>query len=923
MGKSSGQTIGYWYRVAYHHILGIGPIDALLEIRGGDKTAWSGVITASTTFHIEARNLWGGEKDQGGISGDCDIMFGDAAQQPSPYLKALGEYCATGNQSLLPYLATMAGSAPPASTPNAQVPAWRGVTSFVFKGGYFGAMNPYPQKPAYKIRRILKGWDNDTCWYPEKAEVPVTGSGTLPADADGWQYQILPDETNPGYENLNVPTDGWLDGGQAPFAGGLLSGNTDWPIHTILWIRRTVTVGGINQVLTVIAENGCVVFINGAIAGAINRDNIDIDNNQNNTFKFPVAAGKTYEIAVKGFDEKNSGSNSGTEISISIEAPGLIAMNPAHILYDARTAEELGGEPIATIHDASFRTGADWFYNHGIGLCTEYDSAAETIEEFIARVSQVAGCSVNRSPVDGLWYLDIANGVYDLASLPILTDDDILEFAETPRLLDSTTNSVSIEYFDPQLKTTVTTPPTQALALVTANGLDHAVKQYHEIPTATLAGVTAVRELAAAITPTRAFDLTTTSKVYSWRRFTYFRLQSRKRGIADMVCMLAETGTGTLKSGARKITASQDISSLPTTSFIGIEPGVDTRPPQIPLAIMTQAAFEAPYFELVRNLSRADLLALPDDAGYLMTVAQDPAVSSNYAIRVSTDDGATYTNVGSGPWCPSALVVEGDPLTDNVATEFTLAAGKLLAWVAAGSAALWESVDPAHHECCRVDAIDVAAGTLTLGRGCADTLPAPHAANSRIWFFDGFAGADATEYTAAETIDVELLTNTGSAQLDPSVATPVGVIFGQRQARPYVPAGLTINTKPWYAPDAPVIANVTLAWANRDRIGQADQLLDCTQAGTGPETGATCTLRIYDSNSVLIRTLESITGESYVYTPPGDGAYMLEFESTRDGIASWEKYAVAFDFVASLQMLVSEVGDQLVAEDDVTQLIAE
>src|SRR6185312_7976206 len=57
-----------------------------------------------------------------------------------------------------------------------QVPAWRGLATLVFKGGRYGAMNPYPQKPAYKICKIVKGWDEDACWYPEKASISM-GTG--------------------------------------------------------------------------------------------------------------------------------------------------------------------------------------------------------------------------------------------------------------------------------------------------------------------------------------------------------------------------------------------------------------------------------------------------------------------------------------------------------------------------------------------------------------------------------------------------------------------------------------------------------------------------------------------------------------------------------------------------------------------------
>jgi len=55
MGKGSKPTIGFWYHVAYHHGLTIGPLDAFLEYRGGDKTAWSGELTSSGTTRAPAR----------------------------------------------------------------------------------------------------------------------------------------------------------------------------------------------------------------------------------------------------------------------------------------------------------------------------------------------------------------------------------------------------------------------------------------------------------------------------------------------------------------------------------------------------------------------------------------------------------------------------------------------------------------------------------------------------------------------------------------------------------------------------------------------------------------------------------------------------------------------------------------------------
>lgn len=143
-GSSKPQTVGFWYEIAFHSGLGIGPIDAYLEFRGGDKTAWRGEATHSQTIQINAPNLWGGEKDQGGIVGAVDLMFGEATQAPSSRL------------------ARWFGPAQP---------AWRGLATLAFAGRY-GAMNPYPQKASHKLRKILAGWGGEP-WYPGKAAIPM------------------------------------------------------------------------------------------------------------------------------------------------------------------------------------------------------------------------------------------------------------------------------------------------------------------------------------------------------------------------------------------------------------------------------------------------------------------------------------------------------------------------------------------------------------------------------------------------------------------------------------------------------------------------------------------------------------------------------------------------------------------------------
>src|SRR5690606_18092952 len=145
--------------------------------------------------------------------------------------------------------------------------------------------------------------------------------------------------------------------------------------------------------------------------------------------------------------------------------------------------------------------------------------------------------------------------------------------------------------------------------------------------------------------------------------------------------------------------------------------------------------------------------------------------------------------VDNGDFCPTALVVEAAPLTDPLPTQFTLSAGEGLVRVEVGASVLWSGAagDGSDDEWCRVDAIDADAGTISLGRGCADTVPQAHAAGSRLYFYGDSAAHDTTEYADAETVDVKLLTNTGSQQLGEDDASPMSVTFDRRQSRPYPP----------------------------------------------------------------------------------------------------------------------------------------
>lgn len=865
-GKSKSTTVGYHYRPAFHVGLVGRPIDAFLEYRAADKTAWAGELTASGRIQIDAPDLFGGEKDQGGIVGPVDVMFGEPDQVPNPYLVEV-----FGDQTV----------------------AWRGMTTLVFAGGRFGAMNPYQQKSAYKIRKIKAGWDgdwgDDPCWYPETAEIPLL-DGAVTMHGPGWEYQIEHfSEPNTVWSNFEFPVDGWLQGGELPWDTNGMAGGEYWtPTRSNIWLRRRITVHGAGLTLNIGADNGCVVWINGVNVGSSNPTNEPLPGNQNNPVSYNLSVAGPLDVIVKAYAEIVPSDDIGNVVSLSFTGARLVGINPAHLLYYVRTDREKGAEPASAINEASLKAAADRLYAEGFGLCqVVYDPQQDTPDSFMERICRIIGGSFERSLVDGQWYLDLARGIYDVDSLPIMGDDDILELKRQPTTLHGVTNSLSVRYFDPARKETIITPAVRALGLVRAFGEVHETLDFPEIPTADLALTVAERELRSRITPSETFEVVTRPRadLIGLRRSQYFRLQSPKRGIAEMVCIVGEKDMGTLRSGAIRWKVAQDIYGHPEATYIEVEHGVDARPPQVPAPIVDARVFEAPYIDLAAMLPRAELEALPDDAGFLLGVAARPSHGLGYTMAVKPEGGEFFL-AASGEWCPTATTADEVPVGLEP-VEVRLASARALDRVPVGSAVLMGD------EILRLDAKQLDPLQVTLARGCADTLPVAHPSGARMWFIGEDAAVDATEYAEGESVEVKFLSHTGSQQLPLDAAQPHPLTFAARSARPYPPAGVLINGMPYPDPEVPLTGDIELTWRSRDRILQADQLVDQVAASIGPEPGATVTVEYWNADgSALLHSEEGVPGVAAApWTPPADGMYRVEAFSVLNDLESWQRYS--------------------------------
>lgn len=199
---------------------------------------------------------------------------------------------------------------------------------------------------------------------------------------------------------------------------------------------------------------------------------------------------------------------------------------------------------------------------------------------------------------------------------------------------------------------------------------------------------------------------------------------------------------------------------------------------------------------------------------------------------------------------------------------------------------------------------------LTLGRGCCDTIPAAHAANSIIWFFDDSIGSVDTEYTGSETVSVKMLPRTsGGGAIPIEHSPPKQVGFNFRFARPYPPGQVKVNGLPWYMTAHLTLTNqpLALSWVHRNRITQQDQLIAHIDGNIAPEFGTTYVVEIVSSANVLLRTFSGITGDQFNYelvdaiwdfgnANPGTYPGYLNLYALRDGMRSFQAYRIDFDY---------------------------
>lgn len=890
-GSSKKVTVGYKYYVGMHMALCHGPVDKLVRIRVGGKKAWVGE-NGGGALSINKPDLFGGEKREGGVSGQVDIEMGGPSQGQNSYLAAkLGA-------DLLP--------------------AFRGVCCAVLRQVYIG-LNPYMKDWGWLLQRIHKRQNGQPQWYDEKAEIgyyfvdDVTPASALPYKdvflvGSLWRYRSVPDSdlvnyvgkmTNTGFgplaSSLPHPTN------NPPFLQESAT-MTQVPVLDRLWAEIEIRVTDRRPVIvTIKADNDLLAWVDGVQIAVGAPANFYIY-----TLTItPTAKVHTLTVCVietrQSIDPPNwkyldAYAYQGPVENGAVYHFGDYAdMNPAHIVRECLTDSNWGmGYPESDIDDTSFTVAADTLYAERMGISILW-SQQTSIEDFVEEILRHIDAALYVDRTTGKFALKLIRDDYVESSLLVLDQSNISRVeGYSKQTLAELVNEITVTYNSNETGQTETVT-LQNLAMIQQQGaIIPATVDYPGFANQRIAAKAAARDLKALSAPLVSATIYANREaaglnigdVFVW---DWTETDEEGAGVSTSYVMrVTDIAFGDGVDNVVRIQCAQDVFALPDTTYVEAEPTEWEDPSAAPLPATPRLVTETPYYEVVRQLGEVDtatkLASLPE-LGTLMVAAGRPAAEINAELQV--DSGAGYVEGGTLDFCPCAAL---DGSIGHLGTTATLKDMVDFDEFVAGSLA---QIDD------EIIVIESVAGAVaTIRRGCLDTIPATHADGSAVIVWDGYAASDGVEYVAGDELDVKLLTATGEGALALADAPVDSVTMGQRAIRPYPPADVKIAGE-YYPAEVAGVAGFNVTWVHRDRLQQTGgTILGFTDTTVGPESGTTYSLRVIRTADEYV--LESVTGESgnlksFLLSYAGD--VRVELWSARNSLDSFQKFEHTFTHV--------------------------
>lgn len=581
--------------------------------------------------------------------------------------------------------------------------------------------------------------------------------------------------------------------------------------------------------------------------------------------------------------------------TITMESNGktIKAMNGAHILYEINTNPEWGrGMPALLLDENSYVRAANQLCEEGFGLCLPW-FRQETLKEFIPVIIDHIGGVQYVDRETGKLTLRLIRNDYVFEDLPIFTpstgllrlDDDDASGEETAY------NEIVIKGFDPTTKEDISVRWQNGAAIRSLGEIISNTIEYKGIPTRALLARVAAREAMNQL-PLRRMNAAFDRRAWKIAPGMPFRIQWPAKGIADMVVRAGEITDDTLRSGEITMSIIEDVFAMPLNSYIEPSPPIWIAPNFEAVAPPESRLLEINYRDLYRVTTPADRSALTEGVSIVAMVAKAPPGVSVQGYDIATHVGADpYVNYARGAFTGWLTLETAIAPLDTSLTVLDVNRASFGLEFVPGMAVLIDD------EQLEFTTFDEVTGIAAIKRGVADTIPAAHLADSTIWLVDDEMVSDGREYVDGEIVYGKALTRTSTDLLTEAEGEERTIEVNQRLGRPYPPGNVKVDAVSSYLVTGEHPEPV-LTWSHRDRLVQADMLVDHTAGSVGPEAGTTYVVRVYDGldGVTLLRTIDVGAVDTWTYDAALQGVdgnpttVFFELESVRDTLASQFKY---------------------------------
>lgn len=854
MGGSKKVTVGYKYYLGMHMVVCAGPVDLALGIRADNKVAWTGSV-ASGSIAVSAENLFGGEdgnQREGGIGGTVDFCSGGPTQTPNSYLSS--------------------------KLPGGIVPAFRLVAAFVLRQCYVG-MNPYLKRWSFRLQRIHTRQNGLAQWYDSKAAIVIDGTQTeVVLYVGNFTPTFNDQDEGADYIHDNTMTIGPFNAQRVELRAG--DPANPGAVNVTRLDTGIVVNGTGKQLRNVDADVNPTTFPGYSPFGqVIWRGSVNGNMVLQCWDKTLNPDGITYTLG--------NGAVGALGPFHVVSITGQYDMNPAHIIRECLTDPDWGmGYNEADIDDVAFMAAADTLFSEGMGISLLWTSEIE-IGEFITEVLKHIEASLYVDRKSGKFVLKLVRDDYDPNTLLELGEDQIDKVEDFKRAqFGELTTSVSVKYWD-GVNNVEGMVSVQDIALEKMQGAAiNTATVYHGFQSAALALRAAQRDLRTLSSQLCSCTIYADRTAKDLQVGDVFRLTWPDYGITKLVMRVAGIAYGDGRNNRIRINAAEDVFRLDDLPLTAVNPPAWEDPGGPAQVAARRKVYEVPYVELVQQ-NGVDVVttALTTDPlhGNVGAAAGRPGAALNALLE--TNAGTGFEAQGILDFCPTAQLTAN---VDRITKLIPIDNGIDLDLVTIGT---WCQIG---NEIMEVEALT--SSLLTVGRSVLDTVPENHLDNDYVLFWDALSGTDPTLYAQGESVDVKILTQTGSGQLALADAPTDTIVLNARAIRPYPPGNVKLNGE--YFP-AEVAADVVITWAHRDRLGQGTTLVDFLGGSTGPEAGTTYKIVIKDDTAYPVRTVTGISGTTYTYTSAfetADGgpftSFTIELSSVRDGYESYQKHSI-------------------------------